>query len=180
MSRVRLVEGDISAQDVDAVINAANASLVLGSGVAGALRRRAGPSLQVECDSAGPIDVGRAVLTGAGDLPATYVIHAAVMQEAGGEASEQSVRESLAHALEIADEAECRVVACPALGTGVGGFAMQRCAEVSLEVARACLGEAKVLEEVRFVLFGEPALRVFEMVNDAERVAAQMARLRER
>ncbi len=180
MSRIRLVEGDISLQEVDAVINAANASLVLGSGVAAALRKRAGPSLQAECDSAGPIDVGRSVMTGAGDLPATYVIHAAVMGSPGGDASEASVRESLAHALELADEAKCRVVACPALGTGVGGFAMQRCAEVSLEVARACIAEAKALEEVRFVLFGEPALRVFEMVNDAERVAAQMARLRER
>ena len=180
MSRIVLLEGDISLKEVDAVINAANASLVLGSGVAGALRQRAGPSLQAECDAAGPIEVGRAVVTGAGDLPANHVIHAAVMREAGGEADEASVRESLDHALELADGAQCRVVACPALGTGVGGFPMQRCAEVSLEVARSALDRATVLEEVRFVLFGEPALRVFEMVNDAERVAAQMARLRKR
>lgn len=179
MIRVTLVEGDISVQEVDAVINAANASLVLGSGVAGAIRERGGPRVQAECDAVGPIEVGRAVATGGGELAARYVIHAAVM-ELRGRASEESVRRSLVHALELADEAGCRTVACPALGTGVGGLGMQRCAELSLAVARAHGGRGGGLEEVRFVLFGEPALRVFEMVNDAARVAEQMARLQGR
>lgn len=180
MSRVTLVEGDISLQDVDAVINAANASLLLGSGVAGALRQRAGLSLQAQCDAVGPIEVGRAVVTGSGELPASHVIHAAVMDVPGGEARETDVRSGLGHALQLAEEGGCRVVACPALGTGVGGLGMQRCAEISLEVAREHLERAAVLDEVRFVLLGEPALRVFEMVNDAVRVAWQMARLKGR
>ena len=176
MIRIQLVEGDISLQEVDAVINAANASLVLGSGVAGAIRERGGPSIQAECDAHGPIEVGRAVVTGGGDLDASYVIHAAVM-ELGGQASEQSVRASLAHAMERAAELGCRSVACPALGTGVGGLGMQRCAEISFEEVEACFGRGGELEEVRFVLYGEPAFRVFEQVHDAGRVAQEMERL---
>ena len=97
MNRITLLEGDISGQEVDALINAANASLVLGSGVAGAIRERGGPSIQAQCDANGPIEVGRAAVTGGGDLPARQVIHAAVM-EIGGEASEEAVRASLSHA----------------------------------------------------------------------------------
>ena len=179
MSGVRLVEGDISVQEVDAVINAANASLQLGSGVAGAICAHGGPSIQRECDALGPIEVGRAAVTSAGDLPARFVIHAAVM-EMGGAASEESVRSSLDHALACAAERTCASVACPALGTGVGGLGLQRCAEISLEVARRVVALGGPIEEVRFVLFGEAAYRVFEMVDDAEKVLRQMQVLKRR
>ena len=179
MSRVRLVEGDLVEQAVDAIINAANASLVLGSGVAGAIRERGGASIQEQCDAIGPIEVGAAVITDAGDLPARWIIHAAVM-ELGGSASDESVRASLSHSLDLARQESCRVVACPALGTGVGGLAMQRCAEISLEEADRHLAEDTSLQEIRFVLFGEPAFRVFEMVKDAASVAAQIERLKSR
>jgi O-acetyl-ADP-ribose deacetylase (regulator of RNase III) len=88
--RIVLREGDITAEPVDAIVNAANSGLVLGSGVAGAIRERGGPSIQAECDAIGPIEVGDAAVTGAGDLPARYVIHAAGMPP-GGEASGRSV-----------------------------------------------------------------------------------------
>lgn len=179
MSRITLIEGDISEQPVDALINAANASLRLGSGVAGAIRERGGPSVQEQCDAHGPIEVGRAAVTGGGDLPASHVIHAAVM-EIGGQASEDSVRASLSHALDLASELGCRTLACPALGTGVGGLAMQRCAEISFEQVEASFAKGSGFEEVRFVLFGEPAFRVFEMVRDAARVSEQMERIRQR
>jgi len=174
--RLTIVEGDLTAQEVDAVVNAANSALVLGAGVAGAIRARGGPSIQAECDAHGPIAVGDAAVTGAGALPARFVIHAASMPPGGG-ASEESVRSAMRRALELARERGLRTVAVPAIGAGIAGFPMQRCAEVLIEEARRHLAEETSLEEIRFVLFGEPAYRLFEMVNDAAKVAEQMARL---
>jgi len=175
--RIVLLEGDITEQQVDAIVNAANSSLVLGSGVAGAIREKGGPAIQAECDAHGPIAVGEAAVTGAGALHARYVIHAASMPLAGA-ASEESVRRSLAHSLALASDRRCRTLAAPALGAGVGGVSLQRCAEVSLEEARRHLAGETSLEEIRFVLFGEPAYRVFEMANDAARVTAQLERMK--
>jgi O-acetyl-ADP-ribose deacetylase (regulator of RNase III) len=174
---ITLCEGDITEQEVDAIVNAANSDLLLGSGVAGAIRRKGGPSIQVECDAHGPVEVGGAAITGAGDLAARYVIHAAAMAP-GDRASEESVRSSLRRSLELARDRGCASVAVPAIGSGVGGLSLQRCAEVSLEEARAHLAGATSIEEIRFVLFGEPAYRVFEMAKDAVAVAAQMERMR--
>jgi O-acetyl-ADP-ribose deacetylase (regulator of RNase III) len=177
--RIVLLEGDITAQEVDAIVNAANSQLVLGSGVAGAIRSKGGPEIQAECDRIGAIAVGEAAVTGAGQLPARFVIHAAGMPP-GGQASEASVRSAMRAALERARERGCRSVAVPAIGAGVGGVPLQRCAELLLEEARQHLAGETSLTEIRFVLFGEPAYRVFEMVNDAAKVAAQMERLRAR
>ena len=91
MTRILLLEGDLTDQAVDAIVNAANSALVLGSGVAGAIASRGGASIQRECDAHGPIEVGGAAITGAGDLPARFVIHAAGMPP-GGRATEESVR----------------------------------------------------------------------------------------
>jgi len=177
--RIEFAEGDITEQEVDAIVNAANSALVLGAGVAGAIASRGGPTIQQECDAHGAIEVGEAAITGAGELPARFVIHAAGMPP-GGQANEQSVRGCVRASLELAAERGLRTIAFPAIGAGIGGFSMQRCAEVSLEEARAHLAGQTSLECVRFVLFGEPAYRVFEMVNDAAKVAAQMERLRRR
>jgi O-acetyl-ADP-ribose deacetylase (regulator of RNase III) len=177
--RVVLSEGDITREEVDAIVNAANSALRLGAGVAGAIRERGGPSIQEECDRHGPVAVGGAAVTGAGDLPARFVIHAASMPP-GGAATEESVRSSVRASLDLACEKGCRTVAVPAVGAGVAGFPLQRCAEVLLEEARRHLDGETCVEEIRFVLFGEPAYRVFEMVDDAARVAAQMDRLRRR
>ena len=177
--RIVLREGDITAEPVDAIVNAANSQLVLGAGVAGAIREKGGPSIQAECDTHGPVEVGSAALTGAGQLPARYVIHAAGMPP-GGPATEQSVRDSLTRSLELADEKGCRSVAVPAIGAGIGGFPPQRCAEVLIQVARAHLAGETGIEEIRFVLFGEPMYRVFEMAHDAAKVVEQMERMRKR
>jgi O-acetyl-ADP-ribose deacetylase (regulator of RNase III) len=175
--RIVLREGDITEQDCDALVNAANSDLVLGAGVAGAIRSRGGPSIQAECDAIGPIEVGGAAITGAGDLPARYVIHAAGMPP-GGSATEESVRSSMRRSLELARERGCRSVAVPAIGAGIAGFSLQRCAEILIEEARAHLAGDTTLEEIRFVLFGEPAYRIFEQVSDAAKIAEQMERLR--
>ena len=179
MGRIVLIEGDITEQAVDAIVNAANSALVLGAGVAGAIREKGGASIQAECDAHGPIAVGEAAVTGAGELPAKFVVHAAGMPP-GGAADEASVRSSVRASLARAAEKGCRTIAFPAIGAGIGGFSLQRCAEVSLEEARRHLDGETPLEEIRFVLFGEPAYRVFEMVNDAAKVAAQMERLSKR
>jgi O-acetyl-ADP-ribose deacetylase (regulator of RNase III) len=177
--RISIVEGDVTAQSVDAIVNAANSALVLGAGVAGAIRERGGPSIQAECDAIGPIAVGDAAVTGAGKLPARFVIHAAGMPP-GGSASEESVRSSVRRSLELAREKGCRSIAIPAVGAGIAGFPVQRCAEILIEEARAHLAGETSLEEIRFVLFGEPTFRIFEMVNDAAAVTAQLERLRRR
>jgi O-acetyl-ADP-ribose deacetylase (regulator of RNase III) len=175
--RIAIVEGDVTAQQVDAVVNAANSALQLGAGVAGAIRAKGGPSIQAECDAIGPIAVGEAAATGAGALPARFVIHAASMPP-GGSADEASVRASFRRSLELARERGCRTLAAPAIGAGIAGFPLQRCAEILLEEARAHLAGETSLVEIRFVLFGEPAFRVFEHVNDASRIEAGLARLR--
>ncbi len=177
--RIVLREGDITEEEVDAIVNAANSALILGAGVAGAIRQRGGASIQEECNRIGPIEVGDAAVTGAGDLRARFVIHAAGMPP-GGVATEESVRSSMRRSLELAREKNCRSVAVPAIGAGIAGFPMQRCAEILVEEARAHLEEGGGVEEIRFVLFGEPTYRVFEMVDDAAKVAAQMKRLEKR
>jgi O-acetyl-ADP-ribose deacetylase (regulator of RNase III) len=175
--RLTLVEGDITAQEVDAIVNAANSTLQLGAGVAGAIRKKGGPSIQAECDAHGPIEVGEAAITGAGDLPARFVIHAAGMS-LGGHADEASVRSATRHSFALAAENGCATLAVPAIGAGIGGFSPQRCAEVMIEEARAHLDGDTPLEEIRFVLFGEPMYRVFESAKDAYAVRLQMERMR--
>jgi len=177
--RIVLREGDITAEPVDAIVNAANSRLQLGAGVAGAIRERGGPTIQTECDAIGPIGVGEAAVTGAGDLPARFVIHAAGMPP-GGQASEESVRSSVRRSLALAADRGCRSIAVPAIGAGIGGLSPQRCAEILIAEAREHLARETSLEEVRFVLYGEPMFRVFEMANDAAKIAEQMARIRKR
>lgn len=179
MIRITLVEGDLTEQPVDAIVNAANSDLLLGSGVAGAIARRGGPAIAAECAAHGPIAVGAAAITGGGELPARHVIHAAGMS-LGGRATPESVESALQSALDCAVAAGARTVAIPAIGAGVGGLALQRCAEISIGCARRFAeekGGEGPLEEIRFVLMGEPAYRVFEMVNDAAKVEAQMRRM---
>lgn len=177
MARILVQEGDLCDAAVDAIVNAANTQLVLGAGLAGAIRERGGPAIQAECDAHGPVPLGGAALTTAGELPARCVIHAAGM-EPGGSVSEESLRDCTRRSLELAREHGLRSIALPAIGTGVGGFPLQRCAEIMLAEVQAHLAGETPLEEVRFVLFGEPAYRVFEQVQDAEKIRLQMEKLR--
>ncbi len=177
MGRIRVVEGDISRMEVDAIVNAANTELKLGKGVAAAIRDSGGPAVQEECDRLAPVSLGAAVLTGAGELPARHVIHAASM-EPGSQTTEEVLRAVTRRSLELARERGLGSIAFPAIGTGVGGLSVQRCAEIMLDEARRHLDGETCVEEIRFVLFGEPAYRVFEHVDDARRIQAQMEKLR--
>jgi O-acetyl-ADP-ribose deacetylase (regulator of RNase III) len=160
-SKVFLQQGDITDADVDAVVNAANTQLQLGAGVAGAIRRKGGPTIQQECDMIGPISLGEAAITGGGQLPARYVIHAASMH-LGGLTSEDSLRDATVNSLKRAVEKKLQAVAFPAIGTGVAGFPLDRCAQVMLEAVRKHLGNPTTLERILFILFDESAFKAFQ------------------
>lgn len=159
--RIVIIAGDLVEQQVDAIVNAANNDLVLGGGVAGAVRRRGGASIQRECDEHGPVNVGDAAITGGGDLPARYVIHAASMQ-LGGRTTGDSLRSSMDHAFRLAREHGVRTIAVPAVGTGIAGFPMDQCARVMRDCVDRGLADGWQAEEIRFVLFGEAARAAFE------------------
>jgi len=160
---VEILQGDLTEMDVDAIVNAANNDLKLGGGVAGAIRRKGGPQIQIECDEIGPIPVGGAAVTSGGKLKARYVIHAASM-ELGGRTTSQALRNSTAHSLRTAAQKNLKTIAFPAVGTGIAGFPMRECAEIMLgEVARHLEGPTSI-ERVSFVLFDKEALEVFEEV----------------
>jgi O-acetyl-ADP-ribose deacetylase (regulator of RNase III) len=159
--RIVIIAGDLVEQDVDAIVNAANTDLVLGGGVAGAIRSRGGPAIQRECDEHGPVKLGEAALTGGGELSARYVIHAASMR-LGGSTTAESLRLSMDNTFRIAHENDVKAIAIPAVGTGIAGFPMEECAMVMARALSAALAEGWQPYEVRFVLFGDAARRTFE------------------
>jgi O-acetyl-ADP-ribose deacetylase (regulator of RNase III) len=156
--KLEVREGDIAAVEADAVANAANDRLWMGAGVAGALKRAGGDEIEREAMALGPIPLGSAVATTAGELPARWVIHGAVMgQDLRTDAG--LVRQTTRACLELADELGCRSLALPAFGTGVGGFALEECARVMVEEARGF--EPQSLERVIFAVFGRDAYDAF-------------------
>jgi len=159
--QVEVLEADITEQAVDAIVNAANNQLILGGGVAGAIARKGGPSIQEECNRHGAIRVGEAAITGAGNLPARYVIHAASMS-LGGRATAESIRSSVAHALRLADAHGVRTLAMPAVGMGIAGFPLDEGARIMMETLKAHIDGGTGLQRVRFCLFGSEAREAFE------------------
>ncbi len=159
-ARIRIVKGDITTLPCDAVVNAANDHLWMGGGVAGAIKRRGGEEIERDAVRQGPLPIGEAVATGAGHLPARYVIHAVTMGQ-DLMTSERDIRAATRSALRLADRLGLRSVALPALGTGVGGFPLERAAAAMLEEAVAHLSHADRPGEVVFALFDEPAYRAF-------------------
>ena len=160
-TRVMIISGDLVEQVVDAIVNAANNDLQLGGGVAGAIRRAGGPSIQEECDARGPVRVGEAAITGAGKLRARYVIHAASMS-LGGRTTRESLQSSMAHAFRLAHQHGVSTIAVPAVGTGIAGFPIDECGRVMADCLNRALSEGWQASEIRFVLFGEDAKRPFE------------------
>ena len=153
---VEVMQGDLTEQDVDAIVNAANNDLILGGGVAGAIARRGGPAIQAECRAIGPIEVGGAAITGGGQLKARFVVHAASMRF-GSRTTAESLRGSTRRSLELASERGLRSIAFPALGTGIAHFPLNDCARIMFEEVVAHGAHPTSLKEVRFVLFGDEA-----------------------
>jgi O-acetyl-ADP-ribose deacetylase (regulator of RNase III) len=155
---LEVVEGDITELEVDAVANAANNELWMGAGVAGAIKRAGGAEIEQEAVAQAPIALGQAIATGAGNLRAKHVVHAAVMGQ-DLQTSAELISQATRRTLEVADELGAHSLAMPAFGTGVGGFPIERCAELMVTEARAF--EPANLERVVFAVFGHDAEHAF-------------------
>lgn len=160
-TRVVIITGDLVEQEVDAIVNAANNDLLLGGGVAGAIRRAGGPTIQEECDAHGPVRVGQAAITGAGNLRARFVIHAASMS-LGGRTTRSSLRSAMDDAFRLAHAHDVKTIAVPAVGTGIAGFPLDECGRVMAESLHVALSEGWQATEVRFVIFDEASKIPFE------------------
>jgi O-acetyl-ADP-ribose deacetylase (regulator of RNase III) len=158
---IRCFIGDITEFDADAIVNAANNHLWMGSGVAGAIKLKGGEEIEQQAMALGPIDVGEAVATGAGRLPHKYVIHAAVMGQ-DLRTDRAKIESATTNALRKADELGLRSIAFPALGTGVGGFPVEDAARVMIDSARIFLKNSISITEIAFVLFGVEAYETFK------------------
>src|SRR5215468_2429463 len=160
--RVEIVEGDISQQDTDAIVNAANNHFWMGAGVAGAIKRRGGNEIEADAIRQGPVEPGECVITAAGRLAAKHVIHAAVMGQ-DLRTSAALIERATRNALALAEEKGLASIAFPAFGTGVGGFPLDECARIMIGAVRT--HQPKSIRLVRFVLYGETAYDTFVDVN---------------
>lgn len=160
-AKIFFMKGDITEMAVDAIVNAANNDLVIGSGVAGAIRHKGGARIEEECERIGTIPLGEAAVTTAANLKALYVIHAASMS-LGEQTTAESLRLATHHALLRAEEKAIKSIGLPAIGTGVAGFPMEDCAEIMIQEVLAHLKSRSSLEKICFVLFDDAALKIFE------------------
>lgn len=158
---LELVSGDITEMDTEAIVNAANAQLILGGGVAGAIRKKGGPAIQKQCSEIGRTFVGGAVITGAGNLKAKYVIHA-VGPRMGEGNEDQKLKNATLNSLKLADEKNIKTIALPAVSAGIFGFPIDRCAEIMLRTTIDYLKGDTALQRVVFCLFGKDSYNVFE------------------
>jgi O-acetyl-ADP-ribose deacetylase (regulator of RNase III) len=157
---LEIIEGDVAAQHVDAIVNAANNAFWMGGGVAGALKAVGGPDIEAEAMAQGPVEPGDCVATSAGRLQARYVIHAAVMGQ-DLKTSAPLIERATRNALAIGDVYEVASIAFPALGTGVGGFPLDECARIMIAAVRAHATPTTSLRTVRIVLLGASAYEIF-------------------
>ena len=158
---LELLDGDLTEMDTDAIVNAANTQLILGGGVAGAIRKKGGPKIQAECNKIGGTFVGGAVITTGGNLNAKHVIHA-VGPRMGEGNEDQKLKNATLNSLKIADENHLKSISFPAISTGIFGFPIERCAEIMLKTTIDYLKGQTGLEKVVFCLFGTDSYEVFE------------------
>ena len=158
---LELLDGDLTETVADAIVNAANARLILGGGVAGAIHRKGGPKIQEECNKIGGTFVGGAVITTGGNLKAEYVIHAVGPRMGEGD-EDQKLKNATLNSLKVADENNLKSISFPAISTGIFGFPIERCAEIMLRTTIDYLKGQTGLEKVVFCLFGTDSYEVFE------------------
>ena len=157
MAKLEVIAADVTALEVDAIANAANTELRHGGGVAGAISRAGGPAVQSESSAKAPIGLGEAVETTGGDMPCTWVIHAATM-ELGGPTSAEIIEQATRSTLAKAEELGAGSLALVAFGTGVGGFSLEEAARIMVTAAREHTGD---LERIVFAVHGDEAERAF-------------------
>jgi O-acetyl-ADP-ribose deacetylase len=160
-STIELVKGDITEMETAAIVNAANAQLILGGGVAGAIRRKGGPKIQEECDKIGGTFVGGAVITTGGNLKTSHVIHAVGPMMGEGD-EDNKLRNATINSLRLADQYKLPSIAFPAISTGIFGYPLDRCAEIMLSETIHYLQGISSLKKVVFCLFDEQAFEVFQ------------------
>ena len=160
-SEIEIIDGDLTEQSTDAIVNAANAQLILGGGVAGAIRNKGGPTIQKECDKIGGTFVGGAVITTGGNLKAKHVIHAVGPRMGEGD-EDENLKNATLNSLKVADENNLKSIAFPAISTGIFGFPIESCATIMLSTMIGYLSTATGLKKVVFCLWGTDAYSVFE------------------
>ncbi|MFC1674477.1 macro domain-containing protein [Candidatus Omnitrophota bacterium] len=161
-TEIKIIQGDITTLKVDAIVNAANNKLLMGAGVAAAIKKKGGKTIEDEAVKKGPIKIGAAVFSSAGSLPAKYVIHAATMGM-DFKTDDIKVRDSCRSSLRVAEELKIRSIAFPALGCGVGGFPLLAAAKIMAQEVLRYVREKKTgLKEVVFCLFNKKAFDVFD------------------
>lgn len=158
---IELIQGDITEMTTDAIVNAANAQLILGGGVAGAIRRKGGPQIQEECNQIGGTFVGGAVITTGGNLKAKYVIHAVGPTMGEGD-EDNKLRQATLNSLKLADQRQLTSIAFPAISTGIFGYPLDRCARIMLSETIDYLQGQTGLRKVIFCLFDEEAFSIFQ------------------
>lgn len=166
---IEVTRGDITKQDdMDAVVNAANAMLMPGGGVAGATHRAAGPDLAEECREMAPIEPGQAVISGGHGLPNRWVIHCLGPVYGQDEPADRLLADCYRNALQLARENDIARIAFPAISTGAFGYPIADAARVTAEAVAEALGENRTVRLVRFVLFDDGAVEAFQKAFDQE------------
>ena len=165
--KLTLVKGDITLEQVDAIVNAANSYLKHGGGVAGAIVRRGGRVIQEESDRIGYVPVGQAALTTGGNLPAKYVIHAVGPRWGEGD-EDNKLKNAVENSLKLAEKHGLTTISMPAISSGIFGFPVDRCAKILLTTIREHLQNKPEgsLKEVRVCLFDNPAVSAFQKIFD--------------
>jgi len=164
-SVVEVSQCDITEMETDAIVNAANAQLILGAGVAGAIKTKGGPKIQEECNAIGGTFVGGAVITTAGNLKARYVVHAVGPQMGEGNEDEK-LKNATLNSLKVADDNNLTTITLPAISTGIFGFPKERCAEIMLQTVVDYLSGETGLKRVVFCLHGTPSFEIFSATLD--------------
>ena len=157
---VEVNQGDITEMDTDAIVNAANAQLILGAGVAGAIKTKGGPRIQEECDAIGGTFVGGAVITTGGNLKARHVIHA-VGPRMGEGNEDEKLKNATLNSLNVADDNNLTSITFPPISTGIFGFPKERCAEIMLGTVIDYLKGDTRIKRVVFCLHGASSYDIF-------------------
>ena len=159
-SSIKIVQGDITDLDADVIVNAANAQLILGGGVAGAIRRKGGPTIQEECNEIGGTSVGGAVITTGGNLKSKRVIHAVGPRMGEGD-EDSKLTNAVLNSLKLMDEHKMKSIAFPAISTGIFGYPIDRCAKIMILTAKRYLAGETQISDVVFCLYSDSDYEVF-------------------